>query len=44
MKDTEEQNDVRLGDKLGLAATVDITLKHTFTPCVIQYNRLYIYK
>lgn len=27
MKDTEKQNDVRLGDKLGLTATVDITLK-----------------
>lgn len=27
MKDTEQQNDVRLGDKLGLTATVDITLK-----------------
>lgn len=30
MKDTEKQNDVRLSDKLGLTATMDITLKQTF--------------
>lgn len=30
IKDTEKQNDVRLGDELGLTAAVDITLKQTF--------------
>lgn len=30
IKDTEKQNNVRLGDELGLTAAVDITLKQTF--------------
>lgn len=30
IQDTEKQNDVRLGNKLGLTATMDITLKQTF--------------
>lgn len=42
IKDTEKQNNVCLGDKLGLTATVDITLKQTFYQCSGNlHNALY---
>lgn len=34
MKDTEKQHDVRLSDKLGLTAAVDVALKQTFLQCL----------